>query len=262
MEENIKNQGWKISNAIMFLLGYEIISVIIQIPLYIMNLNSFRFYPVVELLIFGFLIKKFYLDKNNEILVNKIPTLMGVISLVFLVFSFKLIYNNTIALVLEKYITFDFIDLMEIYEPLIEQPVQLFLSIVIVAPIVEEVLFREILLNKLLKRYSAMKAIVISSLLFAVVHLSIFSMINALLLGGIFGYIYYRYKSVVLCIFLHSLANMIVLVKILLFKADVTYLEYWNILTSNQYLNVLIGVIFGIFALMIFRNNKVIKTYE
>ena len=47
-----------------------------------------------------------------------------------------------------------------------------FIAIVIAAPVLEELIFRGIILNGLLKRYSPLKSVLISSILFGVVHLN------------------------------------------------------------------------------------------
>jgi len=262
MDKPIANSGWTIMKSIKFLFIYGILSLLIQIPLYILEVNSFSFYPIIEILVFLYLLKKLYLEKNNQILVDKIPTIMGVISLVLLVLSYKLIYNNSIALLIEKYIIFDFIDMESVYLQLLNDQVHFFLSVVILAPIVEEIIFREIILNKFLLKYSVKKAIIASSILFSIIHISIFSMINALFLGIIFGYIYYRYKTIILCILLHSVANMIVFLKIFILKTDNTFLLHGNNIVINEYINVILGIIFGIFAIIILNNKKIVRRFQ
>lgn len=245
MEDSLDNQGWSVKQVFKFFFVYYIYKFILQIPLEITNFTSLFFYPIFDILIFCAIIKKIYLDKNNSIKIDKIPTFIGYISIIFLVFSFRFVYDNSIALLLEKYITFDFIDIEKSYLPLFASPVRFFLSAVIVAPIVEEVIYREIILNKLLGKYSSIFAIIISSLLFSVIHLSIFSMINALFLGMIFGYLYTMYKSLVFCIVLHSAANMLVFIQIFILKIDITNISYGNNIISDNYINLFIGWFWG-----------------
>lgn len=82
------------------------------------------------------------------------------------------------------------------------------ISTIILAPVLEEILFRGLFLKGFLLKYSAKKAIIVSTILFAVIHLLPSQIINALLLGLFFGFIYYKTKSIGYTIVLHFLANL------------------------------------------------------
>lgn len=82
-----------------------------------------------------------------------------------------------------------------------------FIFPVIVAPIIEEVLFRGIILQGFLTRYSPVRAIIFSSLLFGIWHLSIPQMISGTALGIFVGWIFIRTKSLTVAIVCHSIAN-------------------------------------------------------
>lgn len=83
-----------------------------------------------------------------------------------------------------------------------------FLSIVIVAPILEELIFRGIILDGLLKKYSPIKSIIIASVLFGIVHLNPWQFIAAFSLGIFIGWIYYKTKSVSYAIIIHAANNL------------------------------------------------------
>jgi membrane protease YdiL (CAAX protease family) len=83
-----------------------------------------------------------------------------------------------------------------------------FLLLVIAAPILEELLFRGIILDGLLKKYSPLTAILISSLLFGLAHLNPWSFINGLIIGTFSGWIYYKTRSVLPSIIIHASANL------------------------------------------------------
>jgi membrane protease YdiL (CAAX protease family) len=78
-----------------------------------------------------------------------------------------------------------------------------FIAIVIAAPVLEELIFRGIILNGLLKRYSPLKSIVISSILFGVVHLNPWQFVAAFVIGIFSGWVYYKTKKLTLCILIH-----------------------------------------------------------
>ena len=83
-----------------------------------------------------------------------------------------------------------------------------FLSVAIFAPIVEELLFRGTLEEKFLQQgYSPTKAIIISSLIFGLIHLNPVQIPFAFCIGSVFGWLYYKTRSVVPGIIGHFLNN-------------------------------------------------------
>jgi membrane protease YdiL (CAAX protease family) len=88
----------------------------------------------------------------------------------------------------------------------------LFIQITMIGPIVEELLFRNILLRSLLDKYynKPSKAIVYSSIVFAFIHFNLVQGIAAFGGGIILGLIFYYTKSIKLCIVAHILNNILV----------------------------------------------------
>lgn len=82
-----------------------------------------------------------------------------------------------------------------------------FLAMVVAAPILEELIFRGIILDGLLKNYSPIKFI--SSFLFGLVHLNPWQFVGGLLFGIFIGWVYYRSGSLSLSIIIHAAANLI-----------------------------------------------------
>lgn len=68
-------------------------------------------------------------------------------------------------------------------------------------------MFRGAVLKALLKQYSPTKAILISSLLFAVFHLNPAQMLPAFLLGALLAWTYYKTASLIPCILMHIVNN-------------------------------------------------------
>ncbi len=79
--------------------------------------------------------------------------------------------------------------------------------LVIVAPLTEELLFRGLILRGLLSRHTPTVAVLVSSFLFAAVHLNPWQFPSALSLGIILGWFYLRTGSVLSCIVGHAIAN-------------------------------------------------------
>lgn len=101
-------------------------------------------------------------------------------------------------------------EIMYAFEKMLDYKVAGFITVCILAPIFEEILFRGILLRGLLQNgTSPIIAIILSSFLFGAAHLNPWQFLGAGFLGAIFGYVYYRTKSLWLVMFLHALNNMI-----------------------------------------------------
>lgn len=83
------------------------------------------------------------------------------------------------------------------------------LSAIILAPILEEYMYRELMLNGLMKSYSPAKALFISTFIFAFVHLNPWQFVTAMLLGYLLGWIYIRTRSYWLCVIVHMLNNAV-----------------------------------------------------
>ena len=82
----------------------------------------------------------------------------------------------------------------------------LFLAVVI-APVTEEVLFRGLILRGLLGRWKPWAAVLISALLFAIMHFNPAQAPVALVLGLVLGWLYVRTRSLGLCMIGHALNN-------------------------------------------------------
>lgn len=80
----------------------------------------------------------------------------------------------------------------------------------IMAPFFEELLYRGIILNGLINRYSGKKAIIYSALIFGIAHMNFPQGINAFLLGLIIGTVYYYTRSIYLCMIIHFANNFLV----------------------------------------------------
>ncbi|MCY6960070.1 CPBP family intramembrane glutamic endopeptidase [Clostridium brassicae] len=125
--------------------------------------------------------------------------------IIFIIIGFRIFYEYSIGTFVNK---LDVNPLVEkAFEDLASTRSVFFISVCIVAPIFEEVLFRGIILNGMAKALNEKVAIVISSFLFALMHMNLVQGINAFLLGAILGIIYLKTKSIYLSIFAHLINN-------------------------------------------------------
>lgn len=84
----------------------------------------------------------------------------------------------------------------------------MFTSIVI-APIMEEILFRGILQDALMRKYGVFVGILIASAVFGIVHLIPQQVVNAFMIGIVLGYIFYRTGALLPVILIHCINNAI-----------------------------------------------------
>lgn len=81
------------------------------------------------------------------------------------------------------------------------------LAVAIAAPIVEEILFRGIILRGFLQHYSTRKAILVSALLFGLFHLNPWQFFGAFVAGIVTAWWFVKTRSLVMPIFIHVLYN-------------------------------------------------------
>jgi len=80
----------------------------------------------------------------------------------------------------------------------------------VIAPVLEEMLFRGIILRSFLHQYSRRDAILGSAFLFGLAHLNIYQFAVGVALGCISGWLYERTRSLWPCILLHASYNSLV----------------------------------------------------
>ncbi|WP_408954900.1 lysostaphin resistance A-like protein [Natroniella sp. ANB-PHB2] len=114
----------------------------------------------------------------------------------------------------------DFLDhLNRVYETNI---ILTFISLVIIFPTVEELIFRGIILRGFLTRHKPWLAISTSAFLFAVLHLNPWQGAATFILGLFLGWIYFKSKSLLLVIIGHGINNLIVVLSVALSEQPAT----------------------------------------
>ncbi len=82
-----------------------------------------------------------------------------------------------------------------------------FLMVAVAAPVLEETLFRGVILKALLKKYKPHWAILISAIAFGVFHMNPWQFLYATVLGLLLGYMYWKTRSLFYPILIHMLLN-------------------------------------------------------
>ncbi len=101
-----------------------------------------------------------------------------------------------------------------------------FFKVAVVAPIVEELIFRGIILQGLRRNYNAFVAVFMSALLFSLYHLNPWQMPATFILGLLLGWIMIRANNIILSILGHSINNLLVLLSITYWEKISTHAIY------------------------------------
>ena len=140
-----------------------------------------------------------------------ISTLVGFFSVIFSTFWVKLLVQIGVEHDKQEMVS------LLVYE---EGGVQLITItfVVLIAPIVEELLFRGLLLPSLVENLDEGFAIVLTGLLFGLMHLESWTSVPPLIVFGILlGILRQRYNSVVPAIIAHFINNLVVVCSLMLF---------------------------------------------
>lgn len=117
----------------------------------------------------------------------------------------------------------------------VRHPFALF-TVSVIAPISEEIFFRGALLRRMLQssKWSSWMAITCSALVFSALHYYSVMIINALFVGILFGWLYYKTRSLLLTISLHLVNNSLYSITLLTPLKDVQYAQMntWVIVLS------------------------------
>ncbi len=98
----------------------------------------------------------------------------------------------------------------ETFEIVFNYKIAAFITICLLAPLLEELIFRGLILRGMLnKGIAPIWAILLSSVLFGAVHFNPWQFVGATFLGALFGFVYYRTKSLWMVMLLHFINNFI-----------------------------------------------------
>lgn len=89
------------------------------------------------------------------------------------------------------------------------EPILAFISVVILAPIVEELIFRGVVFNEVAKSKGGALPIIVSALLFGLAHGEPVQIVYTFIGGLIFGFVYSKTHSLPVVMFLHMLNNLL-----------------------------------------------------
>ncbi len=130
------------------------------------------------------------------------------------------------------------------FEIMLNYKVAGFITVCIIAPFFEEILFRGILLRGMLQNnMNPAGAIILSSLLFGMAHMNPWQFLGAGMLGAVFAYVYYRTRSLWLCILLHALNNTVSFILMIKYQS----MEE-NVTNPNDLISIIICLLTAVFV--------------
>lgn len=138
------------------------------------------------------------------------------------------------------------------------------ISIVIMAPILEELIFRKILFKRLAKKTNATIGIILSSVIFGLLHATD-SMLSAMLFGVILCILYIKYDNILIPMSLHFSNNLIA--TLLLLSQRQQDSEVTMLTQQDSYMFIGIGIVITIIGLYfyiryIIKNKSYIKKHS
>ena len=115
----------------------------------------------------------------------------------------------------------------------------IFVLMVILAPIVEELICRKLIIDRL-SVYGDHIAIIFSAVAFGLLHGNLYQFFYAALLGALLGYVYARTRDVKYTILLHMIINFMgSIVALPVEKAMYTFYELYDLLLAGESVNIL-----------------------
>jgi membrane protease YdiL (CAAX protease family) len=123
--------------------------------------------------------------------------------------------------------------------------------LVVAAPVLEEALFRGIILRGLLERYSPVKAVTLNAVFFATAHFNVWQLPASFGTGLFLGWVYLRTRSLALCVLLHALHNLVLafvaqyvadLLGISMDRATMPFIPWW-VVVGGAFL-----LVFGVYT--------------
>lgn len=97
----------------------------------------------------------------------------------------------------------------ELLNNLFSKTVPALLTAVIAAPILEELIFRGIILEGLLKNYNPLKAILITNIFFGIAHLNPWQFVGAFIFGIFISWVYMKTRNIFLPVLIHFVNNLV-----------------------------------------------------
>lgn len=173
---------------------------------------------------------------NPSSIINALPYLL------LMVFSYRIAFDSLFGVLLEQFFPMDE-DILKAFEYIFNVPILGIISVVIAAPIFEELFFRGFMMNGLRRKgYGIMSTAFITSGLFAVMHFNVPQGVNAFFLGLGLAYVYEKTNDLRLPIALHLINNLFAIIA---YDSFQQWIQQQSIIFKGSATIIGIGVLFA-----------------
>lgn len=136
-------------------------------------------------------------------------TLIGILKAICCSVLFFLLLDKCLDPILESVFSQSEQAYQETIQSLIKSPVTSLVQVCIIAPVIEEILMRGFVLGGLKNTYGIVVALLLSSMLFALLHFNMVQTLSAFVCGMILGLLYLQTNAILCCIIAHCGYNFI-----------------------------------------------------
>jgi uncharacterized protein len=157
----------------------------------------------------------------HSMLLDRLPKLPGIIAGILSIIGIAIL-SSELNNILNRY--FPMPTETKIIDSLMQDDLLgVFITVLLVAPIIEEMLFRGIILDGLIRYYKVATAVLASSILFALVHLpvGVIVALNIFLLALFLAWVRLESGSLLLCVICHATFNAIPFVTMRILKIEI-----------------------------------------
>ena len=213
-----------LKNAIILciiLLGVQVLGgIIIGIPMAIFEISEESLFNgvgmiLISIISFGVVIfigfKKSKKSFNEVFMFNNVSLYLWISTIIFMI-GFVILsseLDNLLQYVLPMPQLFQ-----DLFQSLLVNE-YIIISIILVGIIpafVEEMLFRGVILSGFTQNYSMKKSILLSALLFGLIHLNPWQFVTAFIVGIITAWLFIKTKSIILCVYIHLFNNILAVI--------------------------------------------------
>ncbi len=149
------------------------------------------------------------LKKQSQIAILSNITISGIFMAIACSALFFLLLDNCLDPIFESFFPQSEKEYQETIQSLVKSPVTSLLQVCIIAPVIEEILMRGFVLDGLKHTYGTSAALLLSSLLFAILHFNMVQTLSALVCGILLGCLYLKTNAIFCCIIAHAGYNLI-----------------------------------------------------
>lgn len=161
-------------------------------------------------------------DINNRDRLSLSQTIGWSVLGIFMVFAAQAlavtIETNLLGIELGSENTADIVNITRTFLPFMIVPA-------IIAPILEEIIFRKIIFGSLYRRFNFLIAVLASSLIFAALHWDFEHLLVYTFVGGVFAFLYAKTKRIIVPIIAHAAVNSFVVLTQVVFYDKIIELQ-------------------------------------